>query len=463
MAAESYDLIVIGGGPAGYTAAIRAAQLDMQVACVEKEKALGGTCLRIGCIPSKALLESSHRYEEARQHLGKHGVKVGDVSLDLKAMMAHKSKTVSTLVGGLDHLYKKNKITRHIGHGRLDGPGRVIVDTQDGEVALSGKHVLIATGSDVATLRGVELDGDRIGSSTDALSYPKVPGELIVIGAGAIGLEMGSVWSRLGAKVTVLEYLDRILPEMDAEIAAETQKILAKQGLEFRLGSRVVGAKVQGKRCVVECDGSEPVKADRVLVAVGRRPYTDSLGLETVGVELDERGRIPVNEHFATAAESVLAVGDCIAGPMLAHKAQEEAVAAVEFLATGYGHINYDAIPSVVYTWPEVASVGRTEEQLKDDGVEYRKGSFPFRANGRALAAHAAEGRVKILADAQTDRLLGVHIVGPQAGDLIAEAAVAIEFGASAEDLGRATHAHPTLAECVKEAALAVDNRAIYI
>jgi len=463
MAEYDFDLLVIGGGPGGYTAAIRAAQLGLHVGCIEREAALGGTCLRVGCIPSKALLESSHHYEAAGREMAAHGVVTSTVQLDLATMMHRKQKAVKTLAGGIAHLLKKNKITRYLGHGRIDGPGRVVVTTTEGDVALGAKTLLIATGSEVAALRGVELDGDRIGTSTEALSYPEVPRRLIVIGAGAIGLELGSVWRRLGAEVVVLEYLDRILPENDAEVAAEAQKVFTSQGILFQLGTRVVAARTDGQRCVVVSDGAEPIEADRVLLCVGRRPCTDGLGLEGVGIQLDERGRIPVGEGFRTAVPGILAIGDCIAGPMLAHKAQEEGVAAVEMLVTGYGHVNYDAIPSVVYTEPEIAAVGKTEEQLKQQGINYRKGVFPYMANGRAVVLGHTWGRVKVLADAVTDRILGVHIIGHHAGDLIAEAAVAIEFGASSEDLGRAIHAHPTLAECVKEAALAVDNRATYI
>lgn len=463
MAEHEFDLVVIGGGPGGYTAAIRAAQLGLSVACIEREPDLGGTCLRVGCIPSKALLESSHHYEAVQHDLAGHGVITSGLQLDLATMMQRKHKAVKQLAGGISHLLKKNKIARYLGHGRIDGPGRVVVGTNEGDVALTARTILIATGSEVSPLRGVELDGDRIGTSTEALSYPEVPRRLVVIGAGVIGLELGSVWRRLGSEVVVLEYLDRIMPEMDAELAAEAQKIFTKQGIIFQLGSRVVGARTEGQRCLVECDGAEPIEADRVLLCVGRRPCIGGLGLESVGIQPDERGRIPVDDSFRTTAAGILAIGDCIRGPMLAHKAQEEGVAAVETLVTGYGHVNYNAIPSVVYTEPEIASVGKTEEELKQQGVRYRKGVFPYMANGRAVVLGHTEGRVKVLADSETDRILGVHIIGSRAGDLIAEAAVAIEFGASSEDLGRAIHAHPTMAEIVKEASLAVDNRATYI
>ncbi|MCO5168910.1 MAG: dihydrolipoyl dehydrogenase [Planctomycetes bacterium] len=462
---ERFDLVVIGAGPGGYVAAIRAAQLGLKTACVERERALGGTCLRVGCIPSKALLESSERFAEAKHGLDEHGVVLREVGLDLQRMLARKDGIVGQLTKGVDGLFKKNKVARFHGHGRLDGPGRVLViDPEGKERVLGAQRVLIATGSAVATLRGVEMDWDRIGSSTEALAYPAVPEHLIVIGAGVIGLELGSVWARLGAKVTVLEYLDRILPGLDLEVANAAQKVLTKQGLTFKLGVRVTGARVEADgRCVVEAEGQEPLRGDRVLVAVGRRPYTEDLGLESVGITLDPRGRIPTDEHFRTQAKDVYAIGDVIAGPMLAHKASEEGVACVERMVTGAGHLNYDAIPNIVYTHPEIASVGKTEEELKAAGTPYRKGSFPFLANGRAKALGSTDGFVKFLAHPETDRILGVHILGARAGDLIAEVAVAIEFGASSEDLARCVHAHPTLAESVKEAALAVDKRQIHL
>ena len=463
MAAESFDLVVIGAGPGGYVAAIRAAQLGLRTACVELEEKLGGTCLRIGCIPSKALLESSERFAEARDHLSHHGVKVGQVELDLPAMLKRKDKVVHALTSGVASLFKKHHITRVHGRGRLAGPGKVLVEGPDGARELRAKHVIVATGSVPASLRGVTLDGDRIGTSTEALAYPEVPGHLVVIGAGYIGLEMGSVWRRLGAKVTVLEYLDRILPGMDGELAGLAHKAFKKQGLEFRLGARVTGAKPEGGGCLVQVEGQEPIACDRVLVSVGRRPATDDLGLDTVGIAPDPRGRIPVDEAWRTTAEGVYAIGDVIAGPMLAHKAMEEGVACVERIVTGYGHVNYQAIPGIVYTHPEVASVGETEEELQEDGVPYKKGVYPYIANGRARALDDTDGMVKLLAHAETDRLLGAHIIGARAGDLIAELAVAIEFGASAEDVARACHAHPTLAETVKEAALAVLGRPLHI
>lgn len=472
MARHAFDLVVIGAGPGGYVAAIRAAQLGLRTACVERERDLGGTCLRIGCIPSKALLESSERYDEARHGLARHGVKVEGVALDLAAMMRHKESTVKALTGGVGLLLRKNGVRLFSGEGRLRSPGLVEVRAagEDGaaQEEIEAKHVLLATGSLPAGLPGVAFDGERVVTSTEALAFDEVPEHLVVIGAGAIGLELGSVWRRLGARVTVLEWLDRILPGMDRELAGEAQKLFAKQGLEFRLGARVTGARAAqrgpgGAACAVECEGAEPLVCDRVLVAVGRRPCTDGLGLAELGLALDDRGRVPVDANYATRVAGLYAVGDLIAGPMLAHKASEEGIACVERIAGGYGHVNYDAVPNIVYTHPEAASVGRSEEELAAAGVAFRKGSFPFRANGRARALADTEGFVKLLADARTDRLLGAHILGPRAGDLIAELAVAIEFGASAEDLARSAHAHPTLAECVKEAALAVAGRTIHL
>jgi len=458
-----HDLVVIGGGPGGYVAAIRAAQLGMNVACVEQEGALGGTCLRIGCIPSKALLEASELYQMAKSHLSEYGIGVAGVTLDLPAMLKRKDGVVSSLTTGIAGLFRKNKITRYTGRGRIVSVGKVAVEGPE-PVELTAKKILIATGSYSAPLKGVEVDGNLIGTSTEALSYPDVPQHLIVIGAGVIGLELGCVWARLGAKVTVLEYLNRILPGMDTEIATEAQKILQKQGLDFRLGMRVTSARVVGGRCVVECDGQSPIECDRVLLAVGRLPNTNDLGLENLNVARNQRGFITVDPNsFETSIPGIYAVGDCIPGPMLAHKAEEEGVACAEGLAGKYCHVNYDAIPGVVYTDPEIASVGKTEEQLKDSGTPYKKGVFPFLANGRAKAIGRAEGRVKILAHAETDRVLGVHILGAHAGDLIAEAVAAIEFGASSEDIARTSHAHPTLAEAIKEAAFAVDGRTIHM
>lgn len=470
MPETAFDLIVIGAGPGGYVAAIRAAQLGLKVACVEREEALGGTCLRVGCIPTKALLEASEKFHEAKTGLARFGVKTSGVELDLPAMLRHKDAVVAANTKGIEGLFRKGKIERFLGHGRLAGPGKVMVEPigkgqGPGKPAetLSAGHILIATGSKVAMLPDVQVDGKVIGTSTEAIAYAEVPKHLVVIGAGAIGLELGSVWNRLGAKVTVIEFLNRILPGLDLEIAAEAQKILAKQGLEFRLGTRVKSARAEEGEAVVEVDGAEPIRCDRVLLSVGRVPNTENLGLEAAGIKVDGRGRIPVDEHYRTSAPGVYAIGDVIPGVMLAHKAEEEGVACVERIVKGWGHVNYAAIPSVVYTHPEIASVGRTEEELKEAGIAYRKGAFPFLANGRARAMARIEGRVKILADQKTDRILGVHILGPRAGDLIAEAVAAMEFGASAEDLARTCHAHPTLAEAVKEAALGVDGRSIHI
>jgi dihydrolipoamide dehydrogenase len=466
-----FDLVVIGAGPGGYIAAIRAAQLGLRTACVEKASALGGTCVRIGCIPSKALLEATERYEETKNGLKRFGIKTSGVEIDLPTLMKHKDTTVKALTQGVAGLFKKHGIARFEGHGKILGPGLVEVTAESsGEGSqpaepqrIETKNILIATGSVPSFLPGIEPDWDKIGSSTEALVYPELPKHLVVIGAGVIGLELGSVWARLGAKVTVLEYMDRILPGMDLETAQMAQKSLKKQGLDFQLGVKVKAARLQGDGCVVEAEGKEPITCDRVLVAVGRRPYTENLGLENVGIAPDKRGRIEVDQHFRTSAPGIYAIGDVIPGPMLAHKAEDEGVAAVEFIATGYGHVNYDAIPGVVYTHPEIAAVGKTEEELKEAGIEYKAGKFPFLANGRAKALLQTEGQVKVLADAKTDRVLGVHIVGPRAGDLIAEAVLAIEFGASAEDIARTCHAHPTLAEVMKEAALSVDGRPLNI
>ena len=458
-----HDLIVIGAGPGGYVAAIRAAQLGLDVACVDKEEALGGTCVRVGCIPSKALLESSHRYQEAREGLAGHGVEIGAVSLDLAAMMARKDRVVKSNTDGVAYLLRKNQVTRYHGRAAITAPGQVTVHAGEGARTIAADNIVIATGSSVATLRSVEPDGDRITTSTEALAYREVPAHLVVIGAGYIGLELGSVWQRLGSRVTVLEYLDRILPGMDAEIARDALGVFKKQGIGFHLGARVTGATVVGDEVVVEIADMDPLRCDRLLLATGRRPNTEGLGLDALGVALDEHGRVVVDERFRTNVDGVYAIGDVIRGPMLAHKAEEEGVAVAEILATGHGHVNYDTVPGIVYTEPEIATVGKTEEQLEEAGVEYVKGVFPYQANGRARALGATAGKVKVLADASTDRILGVHIIGARAGDIIAEAVVAIAFGASSEDLARTIHAHPTLAEILKEAALAVDKRAIHI
>lgn len=463
MSETTHDLVVIGGGPAGYAAALRAAQLGLNAACVEREPRLGGTCLRVGCIPSKALLESSEKFLEARESLAAHGVKVAKPKLDLRAMHARKDGIVAELTDGIAGLFERNGVTRYAGDGRLDGPGRVVVTDADGrETVLAAARILIATGSEPADLPGVTRDGDRIGDSTTALAYPEVPKSLLVIGAGAIGLELGSVWRRLGAEVTVVEYLDRILPGTDAEIARTALRSFKEQGLEFVLKARVTGAEAKGGRVAVSVEGREPLTADRVLVAVGRRPHTAGLGLESVGLETDGRGYLTVDAHGATAAAGVFAAGDVTGGAMLAHKATDQAVACVERLAGHAGHFDPGIVPAICYTDPEVAGVGRTEEDLKADGTPYRKGVYQFRANGRALALGHPEGRVKILAHKDTDRLLGVHIVGPRAGDLIAEAAAALAFGASSEDLARVCHAHPTLSEVVREAALACHDRPLH-
>lgn len=463
MARAKHDLVIVGSGPGGYVAAIRAAQLGLNVACIEEAEALGGTCLRIGCIPSKALLESSERFSEAREKFNAHGIQFSELKLDLPAMLRRKDQVVTTLTRGVDALFRKNKITRYTGHGRLDGPGKVVVEGGKEPVALEAKWILLATGSRPAVLPGIQLTPPRIGTSTEALGYSEVPKHLVVIGGGYIGLELGSVWRRLGARVTVLEFLDRILFGLDGEIAAEARKIFEKQGLEFRLGSKVLAAEVQGNQCVVQVEGQQPMTCDRVLVAVGRIPNTEHLGLESVGIELHKKGYIPVNERFVTSAEGIYAIGDVIAGPMLAHKAEEEGIACVENLAGGHGHVNYDAIAAVVYTQPEIASVGKTEEQLKEAGTDYRKGLFPFRGNGRARTLGQVEGFIKMLADAKTDRILGVHILGPHAGDLINESAAAVAFAASSEDLARTCHVHPTLGEALREAALAVSGRALHV
>ncbi|MFN7811214.1 MAG: dihydrolipoyl dehydrogenase [Planctomycetia bacterium] len=459
----NHDLIVIGGGPGGYVAAIRAAQCGLKAAVVEREPQLGGTCLRVGCIPSKALLESSHKLEIARHELAVHGIRVGGVELDLATMMKRKTDVVGTLAKGIDALLAKHKVVRHRGTGRLAGPGRVEVTAADGtKTLLEAPKIVLAVGSRSVVLPGVEVDGDRVGTSTEALSFPAVPGHLVVIGGGYIGLELGSVWRRLGSRVPVLEYADRILTGIDADIAAEALTLFRKQGLDIRLGTKVLSARAAGDGCVVECAGMEPIRCDRVLAATGRRPATDDLGLETVGIAADGRGFIPVDDHFRTSTAGVWAIGDCIPGPMLAHRAEEDGVACIDGIAGGWCHVDYDLVPAVVFTHPEIATVGRTEEQLVAAGVAFKKGVVPFRANGRARTINDTTGKVKVLADAASDRILGVHIIGPAAGDLIGEAAAAMSFGASAEDVARVCHAHPTLPEALKEAALAVAGRAIH-
>ncbi len=464
MPEQSYDVIVIGAGPGGYVCAIRCAQLGLKTACVEKRGTLGGTCLNVGCIPSKALLSASEKFEQAGHQFASMGINVGTPKLDLKTMMKFKDSVVEANTKGIEFLFKKNKIDWLKGEASIPAAGKVNVGGQD----YAAKHIVIATGSDVAGLPGIAIDEKRIVSSTGALTLESVPKNLVVIGGGVIGLEMGAVWGRLGAKVTVVEYLDRILPGMDLELSASMLKILKKQGMEFKLGTKVSEAKagksgVQLKLQPAAGGADEMLDADIVLVAVGRKAYTGSLGLDKAGVATDERGRVKVDHHFQTNVKGVYAIGDVIAGPMLAHKAEDEGMILAEMLAGQSGHIDYDYIPGVVYTSPEVAAVGKTEEQLKDSGVQYKAGKFPFTANGRARAMGMTDGFVKILADAHTDRVLGVHIVGPEAGTLIAEAVLAMEFGASSEDIARTCHAHPTLEEAVKEAALAVHGRPVHM
>lgn len=465
----SYDVIVIGSGPGGYVCAIRCAQMGLKTAIVEKRTTLGGTCLNVGCIPSKALLAASEHFEAAGHAFGDMGIKVKGLELDLPGMHNHKNKVVGDNVAGVEFLMKKNKVDWLKGSGKLAARDTVIVTGTDGKTASYKTHaVVIATGSDVMPLPGVEIDEKIIVSSTGALALEKVPEHMVVIGAGVIGLEMGTVWRRLGAKVTVVEYLDRVLPGMDGEISKQSKRILEKQGLSFRLGTKVTGVKAGKKGADISLQpaaggDSETIQADIVLVAIGRRPFTEGLGLAEIGVALDDRGRIKTDHHFQTNIPGIYAIGDVIAGPMLAHKAEDEGVAVAEILGGESGHVNYDVIPNVVYTWPEIASVGQTEEQLKAANIAYKAGKFPFSANGRARAMGDTEGFVKILADAKTDRLLGAHIIGPEAGTLVAEIAVAMEFGGSAEDVARTCHAHPTLSEVVKEAALAVHGRPLHI
>ena len=464
----SYDLIVIGTGPGGYVCAIRAAQLGMKVAVVEKRATLGGTCLNVGCIPSKALLHASELFEEAGHSFAKMGIGVSKPKLDLKQMLAFKDEAVDGNVKGVDYLMKKNKIDVVYGTGRIAAAGQVEVKGADGKSqTLETKNIVIATGSDVTQLKGITIDEKRVVSSTGALSLPEVPKHLVVIGGGVIGLELGSVWGRLGAKVTVVEYLDRVLPSMDNELSKQAQRIFAKQGMDFKLGTKVTGASVTdtGVTLTVEpAAGGEAqtIEADTVLVAIGRRPYTEGLGLEAVGVEL-ERGRVKIDGHFQTNVPGIYAIGDVVEGPMLAHKAEEEGVALAEQLAGQKSHVNHDLVPGVVYTWPEVAAVGKTEEQLKAAGIAYKAGKFPFTANGRARAGGNTDGFVKILSDASTDQVLGVHMIGPNVSEMIGELVLAMEFSASAEDIARTCHAHPTLSEAVKEAALAVDGRPLHI
>ena len=465
----TYDLIVIGTGPGGYVCAIRAAQLGLKVAVVEKDKTFGGTCLNVGCIPSKALLYASELFEEAGHKFETMGIKVPAPTLDLAAMQTFKKEGVDGNVNGVAFLLKKNKVDAFMGRGKIVAPGKVEVTGADGKTqVVESKNIVIATGSDVARLKGIEIDEARIVSSTGALALEKVPSRLLVVGAGVIGLELGSVWRRLGSEVIVVEFLDRILPGMDAEVGKQFQRILQKQGMTFKLSSKVTAVDTSGatlKATVEPAAGGTPetIEADVALIAIGRVPYTEGLGLEAVGVAKDNKGRVVVDPHYATNVAGIYAIGDVIAGPMLAHKGEDEGIAAAEIIAGRAGHVNYDVIPNVIYTFPEVASIGKTEEELKAAGVTYNTGKFPFTANGRAKVNQTTDGFVKILADAKTDRVLGVHIVGADAGTMIAEAAIAMEFGASSEDIARTCHAHPTLSEAVKEAALAVEKCAIHM
>jgi dihydrolipoamide dehydrogenase len=465
----AYDLIVIGSGPGGYVCAIRASQLGMKVAVVEKNPTFGGTCLNVGCMPSKALLYASELFEEAGHSFAKMGIGVGKPSLDLPTMMTFKQQGIDGNVKGVEFLFKKNKIESFAGAGRVIGTGQVEVKAADGKTqTIEAKNIVIASGSGVTQLKGITIDETRIVSSTGALSLEKVPAKMLVIGAGVIGLELGSVWRRLGAEVVVVEFLDRILPGMDGEVAKQFQRILEKQGVSFHLSAKVTAVDTSGNRLKAQIEPAaggkaEAIEADVVLVAVGRVPHTAELGVKEAGIALDERGRIKIDAHFATSVKGVYAIGDVVAGPMLAHKAEDEGVACAEILAGQAGHVNYDVIPGVVYTTPEVASVGKTEEELKAGGIAYNVGKFPYTANGRAKVNQTTEGFVKVLADAKTDRVLGVHVIGREAGEIIHEAAVLMEFGGSAEDLARTCHAHPTRSEAVKEAAMAVAKRAIHM
>jgi dihydrolipoamide dehydrogenase len=469
---EQFDLIIIGGGPAGYVGAIRAAQLGMKVVCVEKRPTLGGTCLNVGCIPSKALLDSSEHFAMAQHKFQKHGIEFSGIKLNLEQMISRKNTVVKQLTQGIAGLFKKNKVEWAQGMGKfagIEGDHKIVeVEGLMGKRTLKAPKVLIATGSEVIELPNLKYDGKKIISNVEALNLTTVPGHLVVVGGGVIGLEMGSVWKRLGSKVTVVEFTDKILSVMDQQIANEAKKSLTKQGLEFKLNTQAMGAKQVGEKMHLEVmdratQAKETIECDLILVATGRRPYSDGLALDKIGLATDERGRVDINDHFETKVKGVYAVGDTVRGPMLAHKAEEEGIAAVEIMAGQAGHVNYNAIPWVVYTWPEVAGVGASEEDLKQKGIEYKSGTFPFMANGRAIAMDEAEGLVKILADAKTDRVLGVHIFGPRASDMIVEATTAMEYGGSAEDIARTCHAHPTLSETVKEAALAVAGRKIHL
>ncbi len=460
---NQFDVVVIGGGPGGYNCAIRAGQLGLKAACIDKRGAFGGTCLNVGCIPSKALLHTSELYAHAQAHFGKMGIEAKGLSVNLKSMMAHKEKTVSDLTKGVEFLFKKNKVEGIVGEANISAPGKVNVKTKTGSREIEAKSIVIATGSDVAPLKGVEIDEKSVVSSTGALSLRSVPKRLVVIGAGVIGLELGSVWRRLGAEVQVIEFLDRICPGLDGEVAKQFQRLLTRQGFNFKLSSKVTGVKKKTGAVSVSVEPAkggkaETLQADVVLLAIGRRPYTDGLGLEALGVAQDKQGRIITDAHYATNVKTIYAIGDVREGPMLAHKAEDEAVAAAEIIAGGAGDVNYDAIPSVIYTYPEVASVGKTEEELKQAGVEYKSGKFPFTANARAKSNLTTEGFVKILADAKTDKVLGVHMIGPDVGNMIGEAVLAMEFSAASEDIARTCHAHPTLSEALRQAAMGVDG-----
>lgn len=466
MADKSYDVAIIGGGPGGYIAAIKCAQLGMKTVCIEKRATLGGTCLNVGCIPSKALLSASHKFHEAQHQMAQLGIKIQGVSLDLKTMLSHKDKVVEDLTKGIQYLFKKNNIDYIQGTGSFASTTEILVDGKD---KIQAKSIIIATGSQSIPLPGVEVDEKQIVSSTGALTLPKVPEHLVVIGGGYIGLELGSVWMRLGSKVTVIEFADRIVPAMDLEVGQALYKDLQKQGMTFKLNTKVTGVEKTKGGLKVSCAGvqgdskGETIECDVVLSCAGRKPYTDGLNLDKIGVALDERGRVTVNAHFQTSVANIYAIGDIIAGPMLAHKAEEEGVALAEILAGQKPHINYNAIPAVVYTHPEVATVGRTEEEIKSSGVAYKVGKFPFSANARARANVTSDGFVKIITDAKSDEVLGVHIIHADAGTMIAECALAMEYRASAEDIARTCHAHPTTNEAVKEAALAAYSKALHI
>lgn len=459
---NSFDLVVLGGGPGGYVAAIRAAQLGLRTACIEKEPALGGTCVRVGCIPSKALLDSTELFDQIRHKAEAHGIEVPEPKIDVTAMHRRKDGVVKSNTDGVAFLFRKNKIEWIRGFGRLTSPATIEVETEEGKRTVRAGTILLATGSVPVELPFLRFDHERILDSTGALTIPEVPGHLVVVGGGVIGLELGSVWLRLGARVTVLEAASAILPGMDSEVVKQAERVFRKQGFDIRTGTKVTGAERQGDKVVVNIEGAEPLEADYLLVAVGRRAYTEGMGFDEAGIRL-ERGVIQVDERYHTGVGNVYAIGDAIGGRMLAHKAEEEGVAAVENAAGKHGHVNYDAVANVVYTWPEIASVGVSEDEAKGRGMEYRVGKFPFSANGRARAMGETDGLVKVIADARTDRVLGLHILGPRASDLIAQAALAVEFESSAEDIARTVHAHPTLPEAVKEAALGVAGRAIHI